>query len=73
MQKQGQKQNSCFSCTPTFSHFKYLSSYFTKKIDPGKLCIFFQRVFKRLRPLPRQHLAAIGRSENGQPKLEIIH
>ena len=31
------------------------------------LC-FFSRIFKNLPPVPRKHWAAIGRTDNNQPK-----
>ena len=35
--------------------------------------MFFPRIFKTLQPPPRQYLAVIGRSENGQPIGVTVH
>ena len=42
-------------------------------VFPPKKCVFdyvcfFKGIFNTLRPLPRQHWAAIGWTENGRPK-----
>ena len=62
------KKVDCISCSSSIFHLDHAT---TTGCSLNIVFVFFPRMFNILRPLPRQHWASIGCTENCQPTLAL--